>query len=230
MVSGLAVDGWPPTWSMASTSDVNSWPSGMPAKRTATSVPTRSIANDGRRTPSSSRATTVIWSDEGGDLVEELVQLGRLGAVVERRDQLDRPGDLREVGLQLRGQVGVEHGELQWRRGSEDERRTERRRGGTGPGRSRPRDEREASLRSCRRGRATGRGSRRPLPTWPGRPRPGAPRTYWAALTLRSSSDRVAADALGGDLEELDHAVGVDEERAAVGQALALAEHVEVAG
>src|SRR3546814_8515057 len=39
-------------------------------------------------------------------------------------------------------------------------------------------------------------------------------------LDLAEQLDRVAADALGGDLDELDDAVGVDEERASVGQAL----------
>ena len=52
----------------------------------------------------------------------------------------------------------------------------------------RPSAARSEAIRSCRRGPATGRGCRRPLPTWRGRPRPGASRTYWAALTLRSSS------------------------------------------
>ena len=47
---------------------------------------------------------------------------------------------------------------------------------------------RERRVRSCRRGRGWGRGCRRPLPTWPGRPRPGGVRTYWAALILRTSS------------------------------------------
>jgi hypothetical protein len=47
-------------------------------------------------------------------------------------------------------------------------------------------------------------------------------------LDLAEQLDRVAADALGGDLDGLDDAVGVDHERAAVGQALALAQDVEV--
>jgi len=40
----------------------------------------------------------------------------------------------------------------------------------------------------------------------------------------------VAADALGGDFHELDHAFGVDQEGAAVSQALAGAHHAEVVG
>src|SRR3546814_3032767 len=55
-------------------------------------------------------------------------------------------------------------------------------------------------------------------------------RSVLRGLDLAEQLDRVAADALGGDLDELDDAVGVHEERAAVGQALALAEHVEVGG
>ena len=102
-VSADAVDGWPPTCSSASTSEVNSWPSGMPAKRTD-DVGADPV--DGERRAARRRrrvARTVILSDERGDLVEQLEQLGRLRAVVERRDQLDRPGDLLEVGLQLGG-------------------------------------------------------------------------------------------------------------------------------
>ena len=76
--------------------------------------------------------------------------------------------------------------------------------------RRRRRRGRSESVRSCRRGRATGRGSRRPLPTWPGRLRPGARATYCAALTLRSSSAALRPMPLGGDLDDLDHAVGVD--------------------
>ena len=34
MTSALALEGWPPTCSRASTRDVNSWPMGKPAKRT----------------------------------------------------------------------------------------------------------------------------------------------------------------------------------------------------
>ena len=52
-VSSEAVEGWPPTCRIASTSDVNSWPSGMPAKRTLTSVPTRLMANEGTRSSAS---------------------------------------------------------------------------------------------------------------------------------------------------------------------------------
>ena len=146
---------------------------------------------------------------QDGELAEQLVHLRRLRAVVERLDQLDRPGDLREVGLQLLGEGGVKHacslgGEIGGRNGGADtdvwarsrrggpELHTERvgeARGGTGSGRSHPEVRLGGrSLRSCRRGPARGRGCRRPLPTWPGRPRSGAHATYWAALILRSSS------------------------------------------
>jgi hypothetical protein len=49
-------------------------------------------------------------------------------------------------------------------------------------------------------------------------------------LHLAEELHGVAANALGGHLEELDDALGVDEEGAAVGQALTLAEDLEVAG
>ena len=49
-------------------------------------------------------------------------------------------------------------------------------------------------------------------------------------LDLAEQLDGVAADALGGDLDDLDDAVGVDHERAAVGEALTVAHDVEVAG
>jgi hypothetical protein len=44
-----ALDGWPPTCSSASTSEVNSWPSGMPANVTPMSVPVRRIRKEGLR-------------------------------------------------------------------------------------------------------------------------------------------------------------------------------------
>src|SRR4051812_7057623 len=47
-------------------------------------------------------------------------------------------------------------------------------------------------------------------------------------LDLAEQLHGVAADALGGDLHELDHALGVDQERAAAGEALAVAHDLEV--
>ena len=72
---------------------MNSWPSGMPAKRTDD---VGADPLDGERRTARVvvvAGTTVDVVGQGGDLVEQLVQLGRLRAVVERRDQLDRPGD-----------------------------------------------------------------------------------------------------------------------------------------
>ena len=43
----------------------------------------------------------VILSDSAAISLEQLQQFARLGAVVERGDELDRLGDLLEVGLQL---------------------------------------------------------------------------------------------------------------------------------
>ena len=62
-----------------------------------------------------------------------------------------------------------------------------------------------------------------------GQTSPGWARDVLGGLHLAEQLGGVAADALGGDLDELDDAVGVDHERAAVGEALALAQHVEVA-
>ncbi len=50
-----------------------------------------------------------------------------------------------------------------------------------------------------------------------------------SSLDLADELGGVAADALGGDLGELDDAVRVDQEGAAVGEALVLAEDLEVA-
>ena len=47
---------------------------------------------------------------ERGDLVEELVQLGRLRALVEGGRELDRLGEVLEVALELGGECWIEHG------------------------------------------------------------------------------------------------------------------------
>ncbi len=116
------------------------------------------------------------------DLVEKGGEFGGLGSVVEGGHELDRQGQPLEEGLQLAGERGFEHGYLLHRRVGNGDRNSARRRvarrsGSAGPdvGRA-PRRRKVGSggVRSCRRGPATGRGSRRPLPTWPGRPRPGA--------------------------------------------------------
>src|SRR5471032_1763954 len=53
---------WPPTCSSASTSEVNSWPIGTPAKRTPMSVPGRLMLNEGLRTVASADTVSVILS------------------------------------------------------------------------------------------------------------------------------------------------------------------------
>ena len=55
--------GWPPACSSASTSDVNSWPIGTPAKRMPMSAPARLTLNEGARTPATSRSTSDTLSD-----------------------------------------------------------------------------------------------------------------------------------------------------------------------
>ena len=62
MTSGSTFGGWPPTHSRVRTSEVNSWPSGMPAKRTEMSVPGRVMAKDGLRA-SSSRRVRLTFSE-----------------------------------------------------------------------------------------------------------------------------------------------------------------------
>ena len=48
-VSAVSLGGWPPVQSKASTSEVNSWPSGRPAKRSEVSAPVRCSENEGLR-------------------------------------------------------------------------------------------------------------------------------------------------------------------------------------
>ena len=47
--SGSTLGGWPPTCNSARTKEVNSWPKGIPAKRTSISLPTGFKANEGVR-------------------------------------------------------------------------------------------------------------------------------------------------------------------------------------
>ena len=175
-----AFGGWPPTCSRASTSEVNSWPIGRPAKRTATSVPTRS---DGEATACGRRRRRRAHGDlvgQRGDLVEQLARARRTwGRRRARRRARSGSRDLGEVGLELvrsrlassmAGSVGVVRGGQVASPG----RRWRARPGATAPESRRPPRGRPSRVRSCRRGRATGRGSPRPLPTRPGRPRPGA--------------------------------------------------------
>src|SRR6185437_9755043 len=60
--SAGTVDGWPPTWRTARTSELSSWPPGTPAKRTRSPVASLDTANDGRRASPSPR-TTEMASD-----------------------------------------------------------------------------------------------------------------------------------------------------------------------
>src|SRR3546814_793381 len=61
--SGAALDGCPPTCSRASTSEVNTWPIGRPAKRRSMSWPGEVTANEGLRCPSSRCTSTDTLSD-----------------------------------------------------------------------------------------------------------------------------------------------------------------------
>ena len=182
--SGAAVDGCPPTWRRASTSDVNSWPIGIAAKRTSTSVPARRMANDGRRSSSPSTADGDLVGQRG-DLVEQPGQLGRRRPVVEAGDQLDGAGDPAS--------------------GSRAAARSDRRRA------------RRSQILPTR----SSDGARVLVALLPLRradlARVGA--DVLGRLDLAEQLDGVAPDALGGDLDELDDAVGVDEERRPVGQA-----------
>ena len=59
-----AFGGCPPTCSSASTSELNSCPSGSPAKRTRASCPARRRAKDGESSPSFCRISSRTRSDE----------------------------------------------------------------------------------------------------------------------------------------------------------------------
>ena len=89
ITSASTLGGWPPACSSASTSEVNSWPIGMAAKRTPMSAPARLIENEGRRASLAVEAHAIL-SLSGADVVQQLAHLGRGRAVVERGDQLDR--------------------------------------------------------------------------------------------------------------------------------------------
>jgi hypothetical protein len=82
----------------ASTSEVNSWPIGMPAKRTRR-LAGRPMANEGLRGRRRARRTLTLSTARRSP--QQLAHLARLGAVVERGDQLDRVLQALEVGLQL---------------------------------------------------------------------------------------------------------------------------------
>ncbi len=63
MVSSSSLSGWPPTCSSASTSEVNSWPIGMPAKRIPVALPGSPMLNEGLRSASSRRSITATRGD-----------------------------------------------------------------------------------------------------------------------------------------------------------------------
>jgi hypothetical protein len=47
---------------------------------------------------------------QGRDFTEQFTQLARLGRIVQAGHELDRLADVGEVGFELLGQIGVEHG------------------------------------------------------------------------------------------------------------------------
>ena len=234
-----AVDGWPPTCSSASTSEVNSWPSGMPAKRD------RDVGADARRWRTTGgarrrrRGGRMTWSDSAA--ISSSSPASSADLAPSSSDATSSIGwrELRRGAVvSCCGECGVEHGG--------------RPSGGMWPGvrwnvlrgvgttrqvgcRSRsctPTCERCVSAIGSdladeveRRGRVSS-----PSSHLAGQTSPGWVRTYWAALTLRSSSTALRPMPSAVTSSELDHAVGVDQERAAVGEALAFAHHAEVAG
>ena len=123
-----------------------------------------------------------------GDLVQQPGQLGGLGAVVEAGHERNRVLDGGQVGLELSGQGGVEHGGHRDSGGEGGTGEAAGRRAGrgsaprpvdgvsiSGSGTSRPTGQ---AVRSCRPGPGTGPGCPRPPPSWRGRPRwGGRPRT-----------------------------------------------------
>ena len=61
------------------------------------------------------RAVVIAGGDadlvrQGGDLVEQLAHLVRLGVLPQARDQLHGEADVDQIGFELLRQIGVEHG------------------------------------------------------------------------------------------------------------------------
>ena len=122
---------------------------------------------------------------------------------------------LLEVGLQLGLQCGVEHG------GSPVGRFGRRTRGsGRAPGAAPGRGAASGSGQILPTRSSDGARVSSPSSHLAGQTSPGWARDVLGGLDLAQQLDGVAADAVGGDLDDLDHAVGVDHEGAAVGQAL----------
>jgi hypothetical protein len=63
MISGSTLGGWPPVQSNAKTNEVNSWPSGKPAKRTPCVSPSRATTKEGLRA-SLPEVSSVTLSDK----------------------------------------------------------------------------------------------------------------------------------------------------------------------
>jgi hypothetical protein len=60
ITSASTLGGWPPAHSSASTSEVNSWPMGMAAKRMPMSAPARVIWKEGRRASWPSKRAVIL--------------------------------------------------------------------------------------------------------------------------------------------------------------------------
>jgi hypothetical protein len=73
---------------------VNSWPSGMPAKRTAMSVPTTA---DGERRRARIGAFAQRPVGQRRDVFEQFAQFARASPRIERGDQFDRLHQLLQV-------------------------------------------------------------------------------------------------------------------------------------
>ena len=198
---GAPLDGWPPTCSRASTSEVNSWPIGMPAK-----VTPHVGAGAADRERRFARIVVIaahdseILSDSAAMSLQQRAHLPRLGAVVERptssigwvifgnRPSVAFDGVVQHAcscGELADGQDGGPTPTVGTRPLAGD--CTPRVPKGPEP-RAHPEEAGAGEVRSCRRGRATGRGSSSPSSHLAGQTSPGCAATYWAALTLRSSS------------------------------------------
>ncbi len=192
--AGSAVEGWPPTWRRASTNEVNSWPRGMPAKVTSTSVPVRRMANDGVRPlgagPSARTEVTLgespaTWSSSSASSVDLGESSSQATSSMSSRSfsRWVASWAVRLVSS-MAGSVASGSGGAWGRSGRPGWGESGREGVGgreTGCPRGRRREVRPLGqiVRSCRRGPARGRGCRHPPPTWPGRPRPGARGRRW---------------------------------------------------
>ena len=124
---------------------------------------------------------------QGSDVFEQTCKLRRLRAVVQRRDQFDRLGDVGQIAFQLILHCGVEHYIPPERRETGAKKPPMLPFSGKpfawaklgGCGAATPSWHRRTTvsgIRSCRPGPAREQGSFHPLPTWPGRLHRGATR------------------------------------------------------